>query len=149
MIRELFQRDRPLFVGFDGDQFAIGPMRRPELAGLVTDLLPLRKRFRDGRLVCHSRDGRTAANGQRCALCRDRWTCAERVRLMLLLDGLAPEPTPAVLEIGHGSFEELDRLLDRVGPDRLPTTPVRIGLQRLQGRLRFTFGTADTQAPPG
>ena len=146
MIRELFQRDRPLFVGFDGDQFAIGPQRRPELAGLVTDLLPLRKRFRDGRLVCHSRDGHTAANGQRCALCRDRWTCAERIRLLLLLDGLGPDPTPAVLEIGHGSFDELDRLVRSVGPDRLPATPVRIGLHRLQGRLRFTFSIPTT--PP-
>jgi hypothetical protein len=148
MIRELFQRDRPLFVGFDGDLFAIGPQRRPELAGLVTDLLPLRKRFHDGRLVCHSRDGHSAANGQRCALCRDRWTCAERIRLLLLLDGLGPDPVPAVLEIGHGSFDQLDRLVRSVGPDRLPATPVRIGLQRLQGRLRFTFSTAQTQDPP-
>jgi hypothetical protein len=67
---------------------------------------------------------------------------------MFLLDGLAPEPTPAVLEIGHGSFDAFDRLLQSVGPDRLPTTPVRIGLQRLQGRLRFTFSAADTQPQP-
>lgn len=146
MIRELFQRDRPVFVGFEADRFTIGPMRRELLAGLIVDLLPLRKRFESDRLVCSSSDGRTGKNGQRCSLCRERWTCAERIRLMLLLDGIGPEPTPAVLEIGHGSFDELDRLVHSVGADNLANTPVRIGLQRLQGRLRFTFQTATTPA---
>jgi hypothetical protein len=146
MIRELFQRDRPVFVGFEADRFAIGPMRRELLAGLIVDMLPLRKRFENDRLVCRSSDGRTGKNGQRCSLCRERWTCAARIRLMLLLDGLGPEPTPAIPGIGHGSFDELDRLVHSVGADSLPNTPVRIGLQRLQRRLRFTFRTA---AAPG
>ena len=84
----------------------------------------------------------TGKHGQRCALCRERWTCAERLRLMMLLDGLEQASVPAILEIGHGSFEALDAFLDDLGSDPLPETTVAITMERHEGRLRFTFHKA-------
>jgi len=139
MIRELFGKDRPLFVRFDADRFRVGRRKREQLHGRITDMLPTRKRFEGHRLTCWSNDGVTGRHGQRCALCRERWSCTERVRLMLLLDGLDDGQVPAILEIGHGSFDALDRFVQNVGLDDLPDCPVSIGMQREQGRLRFTF----------
>lgn len=139
MIRELFNKDRPVFVRFQGDRFVIGKRRREYLQGHITDMIPIRKRFEDERIVCYSNDGITGKHGQRCALCRQRWTCAERLRLMMLLDGLEQNQVPAILEIGHGSFEPLDTFLDHIRPEALAETPIRISMERDQGHLRFTF----------
>lgn len=139
MIRELFEKDRPAFVRFDQDRFRIGRRRREQLQGVITDILPIRKRFEGKRLVCWSNDGVNGRHGQRCALCRERWSCAQRVRLMLLLEGLDPAPAPAILEIGHGSFDALDTFLEQVGSEALEQNSVTIGMERRQGRLRFTF----------
>ena len=142
MIRDLFNKDQPVFVRFQGDRFSVGKRRREQLQGVITDMIPMRKRFEGNLLVCSSADGITGKHGQRCALCRERWTCAERLRLMMLLDGLEQDCVPAILEIGHGSFEALDMFLDDIGSDPLPETTVAISLERQQGRLRFTFHKA-------
>lgn len=142
MIRELFEKDRPVFVRFDNDAFRVGRRKRDQLEGVITDMLPMRKYFEVKRLVCWANDGVTGRHGQRCALCRERWNCAERVRLMLLLDGLDQQPAPAILEIGHGSFDALEQFVGQAG-DRLAQTPVQIRMQREKGRLRFTFHAAD------
>lgn len=143
MIRELFRTDRPVFVRFDRDRFRVGRNRREKLQGRIVDMLPVRKRFEEKRLVCWSLDTVNGRNGQRCALCRERWSCAERVRLMLLLDGLNEEPVPAILEIGHGSFDSLDRFIAQCTDGRPDEKPVCIGMTRNGGRLRFTFTAAD------
>jgi len=142
MIRDLFEKDRPAFVRFDQDRFRVGQRRREQLQGRITDILPTRKRFEGKRLVCWANDGVNGKHGQRCALCRERWSCAERVRLMLLLDGLEKTAVPAILEIGHGSFDALDGFLSDIGDESLCETSVQISMQRAQGRLRFTFQRA-------
>jgi len=142
MIHELFQKDRPLFVRFDQHGFRVGRSRREQLQGLITDMLPMRKRFEGRRLVCWANDGRVGRDGQRCALCRQRWNCAERVRLMLLLNGIEKDPVPAILEIGHGSFDALEQFVQTVGADNIASKRVCIRMHRTQGRLRFTFQVA-------
>ena len=139
MIRELFQKDHPVFVRFDNRAFRVGPRRRDRLQGRVVDMQPVRKRFEAKRLVCWANDAITGRNGQRCALCRQRWSCAERLRLMLLLDGLEQDPVPTILEIGHGSFDAFEQFVKPLGIDNLPTRTVAIGMTRHNGRLRFTF----------
>ena len=143
MIRDLFDKDRPVFVRFRDDRFALGERRREQLRGVITDMIPMRKRFEGKRLVCSSPDGITGKHGQRCALCRERWSCAERLRLMMLLGELEQPPIPAILEIGHGSFDAFDAFLDDLGADTLQETSVVIGIERREGRLRFTFHRAD------
>lgn len=142
MIRELFAADRAVFVRFDQDGFCVGPRRREYLQGLINDMRPVRKRFEHKHLVCWSNDGITGRNGERCTLCRDFWNCVQRVRLMLLLDGLAKEPLPAILEIGHGSFDALDQFVQSIGKEQLVTTSVCIRMERCQGHLRFSFQKA-------
>lgn len=142
MIHALFHKDRPLFVRFDQNQFRVGRRRREQLQGFITDMLPMRKRFEGKRLVCWANDSITGRHGQRCALCRQRWSCAERVRLMLLLDGIDQEPVPAILEIGYGSFDALEQFVQSVGPDNVASRTVCIGMNRENGRLRFTFQQA-------
>lgn len=142
MIRDLFNTDRPVFVRFQGERFIIGKRRRDALQGVITDMIPMRKRFENNRIACYSNDGITGKNRQRCALCRLRWTCAERLRLMMLLEGLEKEHIPAILEIGHGSFEALDAFLEDIGVEKLADTTTVISMNRDRGRLRFTFHKA-------
>jgi hypothetical protein len=142
MIRDLFNKDRPVFVRFQGDRFVVGKRRRESLQGVITDMIPMRKRFEDNRIVCYSNDGITGKHGQRCALCRQRWTCAERLRLMILLEGLDQDQVPAILEIGHGSFDALDTFLDEIAPESFTETPICISMERDRGHLRFTFRKA-------
>jgi hypothetical protein len=143
MIQDLFNKDRPVFVRFQDDRFTVGERRREQLHGVISDMIPMRKRFEGNHLVCSSPDGITGKHGQRCALCRERWSCAERLRLMMLLEGLEQLPIPAILEIGHGSFEALDLFLNEVGADSLQETSVAISIERREGRLRFTFHRAN------
>jgi hypothetical protein len=142
MIHALFQKDRPLFVRFDQNQFRIGRRRREQLQGFIVDMLPMRKRFEGKRVACWANDGVTGRYGQRCALCRERWSCAERVRLMLLLDGLEEQSVPAILEIGYGSFDALEQFVQTVGADNVASARVCIAMKRDNGRLRFTFQQA-------
>jgi len=139
MISELFRDDQPLFVGFSDDCFLIGNARRDQLRGVITDYLPMRKRFVSRRLACWSMDGISGRHGQRCSLCRDRWHCTERIRLMMLLEDISPVPRPAVLEIGYASFDALDSFVRDIERADLERTPVRIELKREEGRMSFTF----------
>ena len=143
MIREMFNTDRPVFITFEDDRFNLGLRRRDEVAGTIADIYPVRKRFVGNRIACRSMDAVTGCGGRRCALCRDRWTCTERIRLMLLLDGLADGLFPAILEIGHASFDALDAFVEDVGIDRLANQKLVITMERIDGRLRFDFRRAD------
>jgi hypothetical protein len=142
MIRELFEKDKPVFVRFERNGFRIGRMRRQRLRGVITDMQPMRKRFEARKVACWSADGITSRDGHRCCLCRDRWRCAQRVRLMMMLDEVGAELKPAILEIGHGSFDRLEAFLLRIAPGKINSAPVCIGLERDQGYLRFTFELA-------
>lgn len=143
MIYDMFEKDKPVFVRFQQNYFCVGEKRRERLLGFITDMMPTRKRFQGKRLVCWSNDAVYGKNGTRCALCRERYSCAERVRLMLLLKDLHKTPSPAILEIGHGSFDALESFVQKVGKENLPDTPVHIDLYRDQGRLRFSFSLAE------
>jgi len=129
-------------VQFENCAFRVGHRKRDHLEGLITDMLPMRKRFEGKRLVCWSNDGINGRYAQRCALCTQRWTCAERVRLMLLLDGLEQQALPAILEIGYASFDALEQFVGQA-TDLTAHRPVRIGIEREQGHLRFTFQQPD------
>jgi hypothetical protein len=142
MIRDLFNADRPAFVRFQDDCFIIGKQRREQLRGVITDMIPMRKRFEQDRIVCYSNDGITGKHRQRCALCRQRWTCAERLRLMMLLDGLEHDRVPAILEIGHGSFEAFDAFLHDLGTQPLAEVTILVSIERNEERMRFTFQKA-------
>lgn len=143
MIREMFRKDQAHFVRFADDHFQIGARKRERLRGSITDMIPMRKRFESGKLVCWSGDAVHGRYGQRCALCRERMRCAERLRLMLLLEDLEREPTPAILEIGHGSFDALETFVQGSDSEDLTARTVTIGMHRANGRLRFTFQPAD------
>lgn len=139
MIHELFKQDRPRYIRFRQNKFQIGDKRREQLRGKITDLHPTRKLFEGKQILCWSNDSITSKNGQRCSLCRDRWTCTERIRLMLLLDNIEQTPTPAILEIGHGSFDALDTLIREVDQRNLAEQTIIISIKTHQGHLRFTF----------
>ena len=143
MIGDLFNKDRPVFVRFDDDKFIIGKQRRDQLRGVITDMMPVRKRFEANKLVCSSPDGINGKHGQRCALCTQRWSCAERLRLMMLLDQLEQTAIPAILEIGHGSFRALDQFLDDIADDSLREATIAISIERQEGHLRFAFQKAN------
>ena len=126
MISELFQTDQPTYVSVEQNRFLINDQPHQLLEVQIQDIIPVRKFFEDRHVACYSLDNTTGKNGQYCALCRNRYRCRRRIRLMTLLLNAGPDPLPAILEVSPASFDALDALLERVDAAQLPHTLVMI-----------------------
>ena len=129
MIRELFKTDQPTYVSIDHNGFVINDQLHQLLEVRIQDIIPVRKFFQDRKLACYSLNNTTGKNGQYCALCRNRYRCRRRIRLMTLMLNGGPDPVPAIIEISPASFDALDSLLDRVDAAQLPHTLVTIRIR--------------------
>jgi len=140
MIAELFQTAKPLYISIQDGDFFLNDQHRDLLEVKIHDMIPVRKLFRDRQLECYSLDNTTGKAGQYCALCRNRYRCRQRLRLMLLVYNVTPDPLPAVLEISPASFDSLDALIQNVGQNQLPNTLVIIRIAGTVGnRLTLEF----------
>jgi hypothetical protein len=121
---KLFDQTKPRFVSVKEDSFVIDQRFHPTIRCLIQKAQPIRKLFRQGRLVCYSMDGKLGlATKTYCVFCDDAFQCQRKVRLsMILLDH--GEPRPVVLDLNHGSFAAFEQLLDAIGHDQLKDTPV-------------------------
>ncbi len=126
MIREMFKTDQPTYVSVDHNGFVVNDQQHQLLEVQIQDIIPVRKFFQDRKLTCYSLNNTTGKNGQYCALCRNRYRCRRRIRLMILMLNAGPDPLPAILEISPASFDALDVLLDRVDDAQLSHTLVMV-----------------------
>ena len=144
IIDKLLHQDDPDYVSITADRMMLGHRPVEKLAVHITDIIPVRKLFENKRTVCWSMDGRKGRHGQFCALCRDRWQCTERLRLMLIVDDDQGDDRPAILEINRHSFADLNRFIHMIGEENLPGMVVRISLKKDDnGTLRFVFEEHD------
>lgn len=126
MIREMFKTDQPTYVSIDHNRFVINDQTHQLLEVQIQDIIPVRKFFQDRKLACYSLNNTTGKNGQYCALCRNRYRCRRRIRLMTLMLNAGPDPLPVIIEIAPPSFDALDALLDRVDDAQLSHTLVMV-----------------------
>lgn len=120
-----FQSELPAFVSIHGDSFLIDNHKLDSLRVLIQKIQPVRKLFRDGRLICYSMDARIANNNRHCIFCENAYRCQKKLRLCML-DVTKPVCEPIILEIGQPSFQSLDALLGRIGETQLNATPISL-----------------------
>lgn len=128
MIDSLFQTSNPVYISIRDYNFIINDKSLPLVKGIIHNLMPLRKFFFAGRLMCYSYNNKTGKDGRYCAFCHNRFRCQKRLRLMILVVNAEKEPLPAILEINQFSFDNLDQLIEQVGPKALPDTLLHITL---------------------
>lgn len=116
------------FVAVKPNRFVIGGKGYSELEVFIEDIMPVRKFFQGKKLVCYSSDGKTGKTGKSCPLCRDRFKCRRRMRLMIMVRNIADEPVPALLEINPQSFDHLNEFLESVEKDKISSTMVRLAV---------------------
>ena len=116
------------FVAVKPNRLVIDGKGYSELDVLIEDILPVRKLFDGNNLLCHSSDGKTGKSGKSCPLCRDRFKCRRRMRLMIMVQSSPGDPIPALLEINPQSFDNLNAFIELVGKDKASTTLVRLSV---------------------
>lgn len=126
MIQELFEKSKPAFISIRGTDLILKNVPFPHLDILITDLLPIRKLFTDKKLSCYSLDNTTGKNGQYCALCRQRFRCHQKLRLMILVHNIEKKLIPAIFEIDPRSFDSLEEVIQNIGKQKLFDTLMTI-----------------------
>lgn len=121
-----FQEPKLQFVAVKPNRFVIDGKGYEHLEVYIEDIFPVRKLFDGTKLICYSSDGKTGKSGKHCLLCRDRFKCQRRMRMMVMLRNIATEPVPALLEINTQSFEHLQALIDSLEPQQVASTLVKL-----------------------
>lgn len=116
------------FIGVKPKRFVIDGKGHSELEVFIEDIIPVRKFFEGKKLRCYSTDGNTGKEGKHCSLCRDRFKCRKRMRLMVMVQNIAEKPVPALLEINQQSFDHLKAFLESVEQDKISSTMVRLSV---------------------
>ncbi len=126
MIRELFEKSKPAFISIRDTDLILKNVPFPHLDILITDLLPMRKLFIEKKLSCYSLDNTNGKHGQYCALCRQRFRCHQKLRLMILIHNVEKKPIPAIFEIDPRSFDSLEEFIQNIGKQKLFDTLITI-----------------------
>ena len=128
MIQNPFEQQKIEYVSVVNESFKVQSKLYPALQILIQEMQPVRKFFKNGRLLCYSINNKTSKNGKYCVFCNDRFQCQNRIRLMLLITKIKKEPLPAILELNHYSFDSLKLFIKTVDLNSLPQTTVSIKL---------------------
>ncbi len=139
---DFMTEQNPRYVNVKPKRFVIDGEGYSEIEAFIEDIVPIRKFFEERKLVCYSQDGATGKRGNHCALCRDRFRCRKRLRLMLMVQNAAKKPLPAILEVNSQSFDALQAAVKRIEPDELPSTLVNMTVDENEnGALTVAFKT--------
>lgn len=120
-----FANERPSFVAVRGDRFAFDGNEHATLRVMIQKIQPVRKFFKNRKLICYSMDGRISTHGKYCLFCDDKFRCQKKLRLSML-DVTQPEFQPIILDINQASFDGLQGHIQRTGEDQLHCTPVTL-----------------------
>jgi len=117
-----FQQQQPAFVSLKGDSFCIDHVSYNQLHILIQKIQPIRKYFKNGKLICYSMDAKISRTKKYCVFCDDNYRCQRKLRLsMILIENLEP----AVLDLNIQSFENLQLFVDHCKDD-FDVTPVSL-----------------------
>jgi len=117
-----FHQQQPAFVSVKEDSFCIGQVSYNGLHVLIQKIQPIRKYFKDGKLICYSMDAKVSRTKKYCVFCDDNYRCQRKLRLsMILLENLEP----AVLDLNRQSFDNLQEFVDHC-KDGIEETPVSL-----------------------
>lgn len=115
-----FHQQQLAFVSVKEDSFCIAQVSYSRLHVLIQKIQPIRKYFKDGKLICYSMNAKVSKTKKYCVFCDDRYRCQQKLRIsMILVENLEP----AVLDLNRQSFDNLQEFLDHCKDD-IEVTPV-------------------------
>lgn len=120
-----FASDAPSFVAVTGDLFTFDGNEHATLRVMIQKVQPVRKYFKNGKLICYSMDGRISTHGKYCLFCDEKFRCQKKLRLSML-DVRQPEFQPIILDVNQASFASLEEFIRKTGEEELHGTPVTL-----------------------
>ncbi len=117
-----FDQQKPTFVSIKDLSFSVGQFSSKYLHVLIQKIQPIRKYFKDRKLLCYSMDAKLSKTKKYCVFCDDAYRCQRKLRLaMILTENLEP----IVLDLNLHSFENLQQFIDHCKDD-IQNTPVTL-----------------------
>jgi len=117
-----FDQQKPTFVSIKDLSFSVGQFSSKYLHVLIQKIQPIRKYFKDRKLLCYSMDAKLSQTKKYCVFCDDAYRCQRKLRLsMILTENLEP----IVLDLNLHSFENLQQFIDHCKDD-IQNTPVTL-----------------------
>ncbi len=117
-----FDQQKPTFVSIKDISFSVGQFSSKYLHVLIQKIQPIRKYFKDRKLLCYSMDAKLSQTKKYCVFCDDAYRCQRKLRLsMILTENLEP----IVLDLNLQSFENLQQFIDHCKDD-IENTPVTL-----------------------
>lgn len=119
-----FHDDTPSYAAIHKDQFKIDDRIHNAIQVMIQKIQPVRKLFKDGKLICYSMDGKLSMNKRKyCIFCKDARHCHRKLRLSLIHIH-NQDMTPLVFDLNQPSFQNLQELLAQIDEESLKTTPI-------------------------
>ncbi|MCK5538277.1 MAG: hypothetical protein KAI79_15730 [Bacteroidales bacterium] len=126
MNTNFFEITKPKFISVREQKFIIDNKKYTTLTVNIQDLLPVKKFFNNGKLLCYAINSNSSSTGKNCTLCADRFKCFMKVRIMMQINSIDNDPIPAALEIGKKDFKSLQVIIDNIPQNELSTKNINI-----------------------
>jgi len=142
MNTNFFIYEKPKFVSVKNESFFIENNKYKILKVQIQDIIPVRKLFKNGKLVCCSINSDTSNKGKICTLCSDRFKCFMKVRIMMNIKNHAGNCTPGAIEIGKNDFAGLNKIMQKISPEDLFSKTFKINFNnnsKLKNSLNFAL----------
>lgn len=124
-----FEITKPKFISRRNQLFYIDGTKYSSLSVNVQDLLPVRKFFQNGKLVCYAINSETSSTGKKCTLCSDKFKCFMKVRIMMQVNKVSDQLILAALEIGKKEFQSLQIIINDIPKEELYIKNIKIDFQ--------------------
>jgi len=119
-----FHDDTPSYATVAKDQFKIDQKTHNAIQVMIQKIQPVRKLFKDGKLICYSMDGKLSMSKRKyCIFCKDARNCHRKLRLSMIHIH-NQNMTPLVFDLNQPSFQNLQDLLAQLDEESLKTTPI-------------------------
>ena len=138
MFTDFFEISKPKFISMRNQQFYIDGKSYGALHVNIQDLLPVKKRFVNGKLTCYAINTKISSTGKDCSLCPERFDCFMKVRIMMQLNRISTEHIPAALEVGKNDFKTLQLIINNISKNELNEKNIKITFSNK--KLEFSLG---------
>jgi hypothetical protein len=126
MKSNFFEIIKPKFISIKEQRFSIDGTKYAALNVNIQDLIPVRKFFSNGKLICYAINSNISSLEKHCSLCADKFKCFMKVRIMMRLNNISNQQIPAALEVGKKDFQSLQKIIDTISENELHKENIKI-----------------------
>jgi hypothetical protein len=126
MNTDFFTYEKVKFVSLRDEYFNVGNIKFKTLKIYIQDIIPVRKYFNNGKLMCYSINSNSSNKGKTCALCSERFKCFMKVRIMMNIKNHKDKIIPAAIEVGKIDFDNLQKVTKNISVEELYSRTIKI-----------------------